>query len=38
MQNIVNQRCIAGGSQCLLKKTVLGIDRGRVSLPSVFIY
>ena len=36
MQNIVNQQCIAGGSQSL-KTPVLGIDRSRVSLPSVLI-
>ena len=35
MQNIVNQRCVAGGGQCLYKHTVLFIDRGSV-VPSRF--
>ena len=38
MQNIENQQCIAGGIKPVsLNTPVLGIDRSRVWLSSVFI-
>ena len=32
--NMVKQRCIAGGGQCLKKMPVLVIDRSRVPVPA----